>query len=172
MSNVLILYSSVHGHTIKICEVIEKELSNLGDNVTIAAITNAPELTHFDKVIIGASIRHGKHNPALYAYVNRHQSELNAKDNAFFAVSLVARKPNKNTPDTNPYMQAFLQQSQWQPQQLAIFAGRLNYPDYDFFDRNVIRFIMWLTKGPTDPKVDTVFTDWHKVSDFAHRIHK
>ena len=143
-----------------------KELIKLGNEVTLASINAEPDLVAFDKVLIGASIRHGKHNPALYSYIESHQVELASRENAFFAVSLVARKPTKNTPNTNPYMQAFMQQTTWRPQKLAVFAGRLNYPDYDFIDRNAIRFIMWLTKGPTDINVDTEFTDWNKVTDF------
>lgn len=167
MSNIVILYSSVHGHTQKICQFMKDKLQHSGNKVTVAALDDAPNLSSFDKIIIGASIRHGKHNPALYAYIENYLTELEQKDNAFFAVSLVARKPAKNTPETNPYMQAFLNQTPWKPQKLAVFAGRLNYPDYDFFDRNAIRFIMWLTKGPTNINVDTEFTDWNKVAEFA-----
>lgn len=172
MSNIVILYSSVHGHTRKICDYIQHQLQNAGHTVTLATISEAPKLATFDKVIIGASIRHGKHNPALYAYIDQHKAELEQLDNAFFSVSLVARKPAKNTPNTNPYMQAFLQQTQWQPKSLAVFAGRLNYPDYNFFDRNAIRFIMWLTKGPTNIAVDTEFTDWASVDDFTKQFTK
>jgi len=37
-------------------------------------------------------------------------------------------------------------------------------------DRNIIRFIMWLTKGPTDPNTKVEFTDWQKVDEFAQQI--
>ncbi|BDM65510.1 oxygen-independent protoporphyrinogen oxidase HemG [Shewanella sp. NFH-SH190041] len=170
MSNTLILYASVHGHTEKICRYMAKQLTAMGDNVTVSHLTDAPTLTGFDKVLIGASIRHGKHNPAVQAYIAAHQHELESKANGFFSVSLVARKPLKNTPETNPYMQAFLAQINWQPKQLAVFGGRLNYQGYGFMDRNIIRFIMWMTKGPTDPNVDLEFTDWQKVDDFIDRF--
>ena len=51
-----------------------------------------------------------------------------------------------------------------------MFAGKLDYPRYGFFDRQMIRLIMWMTKGPTDPKAVVEFTDWAKVDAFAHEV--
>jgi menaquinone-dependent protoporphyrinogen oxidase len=34
----------------------------------------------------------------------------------------------------------------------------------------MIRFIMWMTKGPTDPRSVTDFTDWNQVDAFARRL--
>ena len=85
-------------------------------------------------------------------------------------MNVVARKPEKNTPETNPYLQKFLRRISWQPQNLAVFAGKIDYPRYDFLDRLAIRFIMWMTKGPTDPSAVVEFTDWDKVDEFARRV--
>ena len=38
-------------------------------------------------------------------------------------------------------------------------------------DRLMIRFIMWLTHGPTDLTAVVEFTDWHRVDAFAQRVH-
>jgi hypothetical protein len=69
---------------------------------------------------------------------------------AFFTVNLVARKPNRNTPDTNPYLKKFLQHPAGSRRLVAVFAGKLNYARYGFLDTQMIRLIMWLTKGPTE----------------------
>ena len=50
---------------------------------------------------------------------------------------------------------------------MAIFAGKLNYPIYNWLDRNIIRLIMRLTGGPTDPDTVMEFTDWQKVDAFG-----
>jgi len=34
----------------------------------------------------------------------------------------------------------------------------------------MIRFIMWMMKGPTDPNSVTEFTDWDAVDALGHRI--
>ena len=41
---------------------------------------------------------------------------------------------------------------------------------YDWLDRNMIRLIMWITKGPTNPDADVEFTDWSKVEQFADTV--
>jgi menaquinone-dependent protoporphyrinogen oxidase len=34
----------------------------------------------------------------------------------------------------------------------------------------MIRFIMWMTKGPTDPSTVVEFTDWDRVDAFGERL--
>ena len=118
----------------------------------------------------GASIRYGKHQPQVTQFINRHQSLLEQKSNAFFTVNIVARKPEKNRPETNPYLIKFLRQISWRPKLLGVFAGKLDYPNYGFIDRQMIRLIMLITSGPTDPKAVIEFTDWKEVEQFARQI--
>lgn len=168
MTHTLILYSTVDGQTRKICERIKTRCEAAGEQVTLADIAGAEALlATADKVLVGASIRYGKHRPALFEFAAKHAALLGNKINGFFTVNVVARKSEKNTPQTNPYMQKFLQLSAWQPQQLGVFAGKIDYPRYGLFDRTMIRFIMWITKGPTDIKGTFEFTDWDKVDSFA-----
>jgi menaquinone-dependent protoporphyrinogen oxidase len=128
------------------------------------------DLQAFDKIAIGASIRYGKHSPQVYEFIKTNQQLLESKPNAFFSVNLVARKPEKNQPETNPYVRKFLQQISWQPSEIAIFAGELDYQKYSFWDRLIIRFIMWMTKGPTDPNTLKDYTDWKQVDAFGQVI--
>ncbi|MCG9698108.1 menaquinone-dependent protoporphyrinogen IX dehydrogenase [Shewanella sp. Isolate11] len=169
MSRTLIIYSTVDGQTKSICQQIKQICEADNKPVTLVSLAEAQSvnLSYYDKVMIGASIRYGKHRPELFQYVNRHRAVLNNKKNAFFTVNVVARKPEKNTPETNPYMQKFIQLSLWQPQQLGVFAGKIDYPKYRMFDKLMIRFIMWMTKGPTDTSGTFEFTDWDKVGEFA-----
>lgn len=170
MSNILIVYSSVHGQTRKICAYLEKKLMALGNQVKAVSITDNINLAEFDKVIIGASIRHGKHNPTVYDFIEANQNALEQKPSSFFSVNLVARKPLKNTSETNPYMQAFIEKSPWLPTLTEVFAGNLNYPSYGIVDRSIIRFIMWMTKGPTAADTNIEYTDWLKVDSYADNI--
>ena len=103
-------------------------------------------------------------------FVKVNKDELEKKSTAFFTVNVVARKKEKNQPDTNPYMKKFLELSGWQPDKLAVFAGRIDYPSYRFLDRLIIRFIMLITKGPTDTSQTYEFTDWNKVANFAKEV--
>jgi menaquinone-dependent protoporphyrinogen oxidase len=172
MANILITYSTTDGHTRSICERLQQVVAAEQHSVVLSAMADEPDidLAPFDKVIIGASIRYGKHQQQVFDFISRNQATLETKPNAFFSVNVVARKPEKNQPETNPYLQKFLRKIAWKPQNLAVFAGRIDYPIYTFFDRQMIRFIMWMTKGPTDPTTTIEFTDWNKVEEFGRVI--
>jgi menaquinone-dependent protoporphyrinogen oxidase len=172
MPRILIVYSTVDGHTRKICERLSQWISSDGGEVEVVSLeqAHAVQLAAFDKIVIGASIRYGKHRPQVAEFVNANERVLDGKPNAFFSVNIVARKPEKNRPETNPYLQKFLKQIRWRPKHLEVFAGKLDYPHYAFFDRLMIRFIMLITKGPTDPKTVIEFTDWQRVEAFARLV--
>ena len=172
MSNILIIYSTTDGHTLVICSRLAEAIENSGDEVTVVSIDDALtiDLASFDKIVVGASIRYGVHHKKVYDFIRVNHEMLESKPNAFFSVNVVARKPEKNQPDTNPYLKKFLKEIIWQPKKLAVFAGKIDYPSYNFFDRNIIRFIMWLTKGPTDSTAVIEFTDWKQVKEFGRVV--
>lgn len=172
MSKILLLYSTVDGHTLKICQRLQAVLEPAGHAVRLSELDDrtSVDLRSFDKIVIGASIRYGKHRPNVAAFLRAHRAALQAKPNAFFSVNIVARKPNRNTPETNPYVRKLLAQIGWRPRLLAVFAGKLDYPGYGFWDRQIIQFIMLLTRGPTDPRTVTEFTDWAQVERFARAV--
>jgi menaquinone-dependent protoporphyrinogen oxidase len=172
VSRILILHSTVDGHTARICERLKAAAERDGHAVALAALQPSldADLAPFDAVVIGASIRYGRHRPYVAGFMRARRAELEARRCAFFTVNIVARKAAKNSPDTNPYMKKFLKQIGWRPPLLAVFAGKLDYPRYGFWDRQIIRFIMLLTRGPTDPTAVVEFTDWNRVDEFASLI--
>lgn len=172
MKRILLLYSTVDGHTLQICQRLQQIIEQSGHGVTLAALKEnlALDLAPFDSVVVGASIRYGKHRPYVAKFMRARRDVLERKRCAFFTVNIVARKPDKNTPETNPYMKKFLRQIGWRPDALAVFAGKLDYPRYGFWDRQIIRFIMLLTRGPTDPRAVVEFTDWRQVEAFGSTL--
>jgi len=172
MAKILILYSTTDGHTRKICIHLQQVIENQGNQVTVVSVDEASaiDLGSFDKIVVGASIRYGKHSPKIYEFIKENARILDTKSNAFFSVNVVARKPEKNTPETNPYLKKFLKQISWKPKILAVFAGKIDYQLYSALDRFMIRLIMWMTKGPTDPKTNIEFTNWEQVEDFGRIV--
>jgi menaquinone-dependent protoporphyrinogen oxidase len=172
MSGILLVYSSVDGHTREIAERLRARWEAAGQPVTLVSLDDDPAVDpgEFERVVIGASIRYGKHRPSVAAFMNRHADALRHRPAAFFSVSLVARKPNRDRLDTNPYVRRFLKTLSWQPDLVEVFAGKLDYPRYGFWDRQMIRLIMWMTKGPTDPAAVVDYTDWQRVDAFADAL--
>jgi len=174
MARVLIVYSTTDGHTREICNRLRGIIERQAHQVTLIPVANASaaDLESCDKVVVGASIRYGRHSALVVDFIERNAESLNRKASAFFSVSIVARKPAKNQPHTNPYVRKLLRKIAWRPAEVAVFAGKLNYPIYGALDRMIIRFIMLLTGGPTDPKSVVEFTDWRQVEEFGNRIAK
>lgn len=174
MSKIIIIYSTTDGHTKKICSRLFSIIEASNNDVLLIPIEDENKIDPraFDKIVIGASVHYGKHSPKVYDFVNKNREILNLKENAFFSVNVVARKAEKNQPETNPYLIKFLSQISWKPKELAVFAGKINYQKYSFFDRHMIRMIMWMTKGPTHPKTNIDFTDWDQVNKFGQLICK
>ncbi len=171
MTQTLIICSTTDGHTAEICRKIENILKDSNESTEIRSAANLDiDLTRYSKIVIGASIRYGYHNKALCRFIETNSAALNQKPSAFFSVNLVARKDNKNTPQTNPYCRKFLKRTTWKPDLTAVFAGKLNYPVYGPIDKTMIRLIMWMTKDPTDPDAVVEFTNWDHVNAFARQI--
>jgi len=168
MSKFLIIYSTTDGHTKIICERI-KNFLNDEHIVELLSLEDSKKinLSDFEKIIIGASIRYGKHSRELYKFINLNKNILDQKKSAFFSVNVVARKSEKNTAETNPYINKFLKISKWRPNKISVFAGKVDYPNYNFFDKYIIKLIMFITNGPTDTSRSYEFTDWSKVDDFS-----
>jgi len=166
-----IIYSSVDGQTLKISNLLKNEMQQNDQEVELYSIEEFnKDLDHYDRIIIGASIRYGVHNPQIIDFINSYKKQLDAMRTAFFSVNLVARKPKKRTPDTNPYVVKFFKSIDWKPTLVEVFAGKLDYKKYSFFDRKMIQFIMWMTKGPTDSSVEIEYTDWNRVKEFGIRL--
>ena len=171
MRETLIIYSSTDGHTKNICERLSI-FSNNTNTIKIISLLEATkiDLTKFNQIVIGASIRYGNYSKNLYNFINLNKDILEEKNSVFFSVNVVARKPEKNTPDTNPYVKKFLKVSKWKPKKIGVFAGKVDYPNYNLFDKYAIKLIMFLTNGPTDTSQSYEFTDWSKVDNFAREL--
>ena len=172
MASILFLYSTIDGHTLEICQRLQAVVEREGHAVTLRELTKSPDISldGFDAHVIGASIRYGKHRPEVTRFIENQITSLESKPSAFFSVNAVARKPAKRDPDTNPYVKKFLKSISWKPPVIGIFGGQIDYPSYGFFDKNMIRFIMWMTKGPTDPNGTFDFTDWDDVDAFGRKF--
>ncbi len=167
----LIIYSSTDGQTKKICEVIKNNFDNK-KFVEIFSLEDAfnININDYDQIILGASIRYGNYKSNLFKFIKYNLNILDAKHSAFFSVNVVARKKEKNTTETNPYIKKFLKKTNWRPKKIEVFAGKVDYPNYNFFNKLVIKFIMFMTKGPTDTCQSYEFTDWEKVKEFSRNL--
>lgn len=168
-----LLYSTIDGQTLKICNSLIEIFKKNNQHIELFNLDEfTGEVTDYDKFIIGSSIRYGVHHEKIIAFINTNKPKLDTIKTAFFSVNLVARKPEKNEPTTNPYVVKFFKSITWKPTIITVFAGMLDYKKYKPFDRIMIQFIMWITNGPTDKNTKIEYTDWKKVSNFGEEFCK
>ena len=80
-----IIYSTVDGHTLKICEFLADCLREKYYCVHVHSIEQFNKnLSGFDCLIIGASVRYGKHNHLIRDFIVRNKPMLSTIKTAFF----------------------------------------------------------------------------------------
>ena len=163
----IFIYSSSNGQSLKICEALNKNKESLIIDMDMLKTT---KLDNFDQIVIGASVKYGDHNKKVYEFVKKNRVLLEKKKTVFFSVNATARKSEKNTPKTNPYIIKFLKKTNWTPDHIGVFAGMIDFPNYNFIEKYIIKLIMWITNGPIDTSKTFEFTNWEDVKKFSEEI--
>ena len=163
--HVLIAYYSHAGHTARIVRTIMETIVAEGhacDMIDMMeAVREGVDWAKYDIVIVGSPIVYGVYNKIVWEFCSQYKNEIESRPNSFFNVTVVARTPEKATPMGNRYLQTFVKRSPWKPRDLKCFAGKVDYPNWNFFERMMIRLIMKITDGHTD------YTDYNDVRAYA-----
>jgi menaquinone-dependent protoporphyrinogen oxidase len=171
MSKVLIVYASKHGHTARIAERIAEHLSGAGLEIVLSTPESAPDVREHDVVVVGASIHAGRHQPAAIDWAKARAIRLSRMPSAFFSVCLTAADDTEEAcKATRGYIDDFLDETGWIPRLTRTFAGALQYREYDFMTRLLMRLLMARGHHETDTSRDHVYTDWDAVERFADEV--
>ena len=171
MKSVLVLYYSHGGHTARIARRIWETVIAEGNQADLMTVLEADreglDWNKYDLVIAGAPVIYGKFHKSFRAFVNKYKSVLDAKANSFFSVSVVARTPAKCTIEGNVYTRKFLETNPSKPKDAHCIAGKVDYPNWNWYETMAIQMIMKMTKGPTDPTAIVDYTNWDDVKEYA-----
>jgi menaquinone-dependent protoporphyrinogen oxidase len=163
-------FASRDGHAERIAARVAAKL----DDAEVHDLAHTAELderiTGAPLVVVIAAVRYGKHLPAAERFLAGYERLDAPPPLALASVNLTARKPEKTTPATNPYLKKLTARHGLAPAHEAVFAGKLDYPRYRWFDRQMIRLIMALTGGPTDGSAVVDYTDWAAVDAFGETL--
>jgi menaquinone-dependent protoporphyrinogen oxidase len=170
MPDLLLVYASTHGHTVKVASHLAEALRRKGVAVHAHDAASAPDVapSGYDAVIVGGSVHGGSHQRSIADWVERHRTRLTAIPTAFFSVSLTAAEDSEESRRaTREYIDDFLDDTGLTPRRTASFAGALQYREYDFMTRLIMRVLMRRGDHPTDIAQDYEYTDWDAVDRFA-----
>jgi menaquinone-dependent protoporphyrinogen oxidase len=121
-------------------------------------------------VVLVAAVRYGAPLPEADRFLDAYRLLREPPPLVLLSVNLTARKPGKDTAEGNPYLRKSIARHGLAPVLAQAIAGRLDYSRYGWRDRQLIRFIMMLTGGPTDPTACVDYTRWEVVDEIALRI--
>jgi menaquinone-dependent protoporphyrinogen oxidase len=172
--NVLLFYATRDGQSRRIAAHIAARLADRGiyapPHDLADALPPPADLAVAPLIVVVAAVRYGRHLPEAERFFATHRELLARIPFAFVSVNLAARKPGKDTAAGNQYLRKLIARHRLKPALATAVAGRLDYPHYRWLDRQIIRLIMKMTGGPTDPQSCVEFTAWKAVDEIATRI--
>jgi len=172
--NALIVYASRKGQTRKIAARIGDVLEGAGHDVRVIEVMELPgdlDLERFDLVVVGSSVKFGRHAGAIADFVRARRETLARRATGFFSVSGSAIA---GTPDgermAEEQVETFLAETGWRPDRVARFAGAVPYTRYDPFTRWFMKRLQRRAGRSTDTARDHEYTDWGAVERFGRKL--
>ncbi len=164
--DVLIIYGTTEGQTRKIAEWTATYIRDREHHVELrdsAAPMSDLDLGLFHAFIIAASVHQQYHQETVTNFAIAHQKLLNAKTSAFISVSLSAVLERA---EAQGYADHFVSVTGWKPSMTLLLGGALRFSEYDYFQVQIVKFIV-MKDGVTAPsQSDREFTDWKTLADF------
>jgi menaquinone-dependent protoporphyrinogen oxidase len=166
---VLLVYGTTEGQTRKIAERAAMRARERGHEVEIydsASLAPAFDLAGFDAIIVAASVHQEHHQESISDFVMAHLERMASKPTAFISVSLSAALDYARD-EAQMYVDRFVAETHWQPQDTLLLAGAVRGSDYDYFQRQIIKFIVMKRGEIADTTRDYEFTDWNALAGFV-----
>ncbi len=168
---VLIAYATTEGQTRKIAEQLAAHVEKHGHEVSVYDTRSTKpdlDLNAFNAIFVAGSVHHGQHQEEITAFVIAHRKQLESKPAAFISVSLSVGMNEME--EAQGYVDSFVSETGWQPDDVLLAAGALRYSEYDYFKRQIIKFLVVTQDKSAQTTQDHEFTDWDGVFSFADRF--
>lgn len=122
----------------------------------------------YDAVVVGSPVYVGHYLPEVIHWARANAANMYGLPMALFSVSLNAadKRPEARQAD-EVLLQQFIDKAAFSPDFVASFAGALNYTQYGWLRKLMMRKISQANGGPTDASRDYEMTNWDDVATFA-----
>jgi menaquinone-dependent protoporphyrinogen oxidase len=174
---VLIVYGTGRGQTAKIANFIGRTLRDAGDQARVLDGRSLPTdlvVEHYDAVMIGASLNEGRFQSHIAEFIAAHKEQFLRVPSAFFSVSMAEADPDPQArARVRQSIQQLLEETGWQPDRVASFAGSIAYLRRRWAMRLTYRRIRLPSLSDAERHVDPTsvpgyeYTDWDAVAQFA-----
>ena len=171
-ASALVVYASTHGHTARIAARIAEAMRAHGVEANLHDVASAGDAEGlYDVVVVGASLHKEHHQQQIVDWVTARRDALEHRPSVFFSVSLSAAEDTDEAhAATQRCIDEFCAQTGWTPARTERIAGCLQYREYDFSTRQLMRLMMRRVGHPTDASHDYDYTDWDAVDRFGREV--
>jgi menaquinone-dependent protoporphyrinogen oxidase len=166
--NVLIVYGTTEGQTRKIAEWTARRIRERRHEAELldSAALVSEDIEKYDAFLIAASVHQEYHQETITNFVIAHLKMLENKPSAFISVSLSAVLKEGGT-DAQEYVDRFVSVTGWRPRMTLLLGGALRLTEYDYFQEQVVKFIVLKHGGAPGTERDREFTDWNVLASFV-----
>lgn len=174
MTRILVIYGTTDGQAEKVAQELGRALRLAGVDASVfKASSAAPGPEEYAGVIVAASLRVGKYQKPVRRWVTQHADALRGRPGAFVSVCMSAcDRRDSSQLQLSRIMRNFVDTCGWMPGYLKPVAGAVNYTQYDWLTRWVMKRIVGKAGGSTDTSRDHEYTDWADVRAFAREFLK
>ena len=166
----LIVYGTTEGQTRKIAKRVAADVSDRGHSVDLhdAGEPNARmDLNAFQAFVVAGSVHQEQHQKAVKNFATAHRERLNDSPSAFISVSLSAALEETRS-EAQTYVDRFVSLTGWQPRMTLLLGGAVRFTEYDYFQEQVLKFIVMKRGLASEVGADREFTDWNALDGFVH----
>lgn len=172
-ADALVVYASTHGHTAKIVERLATAMRAEGLEVDLREVGKAGDAkpARYDLVVVAGSLHQEHHQKAIVRWATDHRDALAGVSSLLVSVSLSAADDGEESQTgLQRCIDDFCAQTGWTPGRVERVAGALQYREYDFVTRQVMRMLMKKMGHPTDASHDYDYTDWDGIDHLAREL--
>jgi menaquinone-dependent protoporphyrinogen oxidase len=169
---VLIVYGTTEGQTRKIAQWTAKHVRARRHQVELhdsAVLAPDLDLKAFHAFIIAASVHQEHHQETITNFVFAHHEVLNDRPSAFISVSLSAVLEEAKL-EAQKYVDRFVSITGWRPRKTLLLGGALRFTEYDYFQEQIVKFIVMKRGGAASTGRDREFTDWNALAGFVNEF--
>jgi len=166
--HVLIAYGTTEGQTGKIAEWAARYIRKRGHAVELYDSKDPAsklDLNEFQVFVVAASVHQEQHQGPIKNFATAHREILNTRPSAFISVSLSAVLDDTR-PEAQKYVDRFIALTGWQPHMALLLGGALRFTEYDYFQEQIVKFIVMKRGIASSAGLDREFTDWNVLAGF------
>lgn len=173
--SILIIYGTVEGQTGKIAHFIRSRAAEAGLDARLFDTSDLTAKISFDgvdTVIAAASVHERRHPTAFEVFLATNAKELEVRRTLMISVSLSAAFPDGRE-DAQDYLDDMKMRTRFKPDEEMLVAGAIRGSSYDYFARQVVRYVVLKDRNFEPTVSEHEFTDWgalgERVTSFLMR---